>query len=143
MNSGAKRRKNVWSFRCVFQIYIVSKLPKNSRICIFCFHSKIRILFFFWLKILTLPCIIPYIRTMWWYKNIPVACPSWYSNLSQRHKNGIKDTIGNATQISNDLIEDLIDFCGATRSDIEDLLKWWFRGVPLCWFVFVKIYIRY
>ena len=42
----------------------------------------------------------------------------------------IGNVIGHDIEISDELVDDLMNACGATQSDIVALLNWWFDRVP-------------
>ena len=54
-------------------------------------------------------------------------CPIWYNRLNEKNKKHIKNVIGDATSSNIDLENTLIDETGAQRSDVKELLKWWFN----------------
>jgi hypothetical protein len=65
-----------------------------------------------------------------------VPCPIWYSKLTKKVKIHIKDLIGNATKSSTRLENYLIDSLGTDRTDIQDLLMWWFSMDSVVCFFF-------
>lgn len=55
-----------------------------------------------------------------------ISPPLWFQNANHTNQNFIKDILKSYTQHSRDLENRLIDECGASRSDIKDLVLWWF-----------------